>query len=147
MFCYFCCYLNSKWHTTIAPQINKKQVDATLDTNVNKDVLDTTKLANTAIAIIIAEKIKPFAGTCCLDNVLIFFANFPFLPQLSENNILPVLNNALLVADNAAVNTTKFIIPAAKVIPIFWNTCTKGLSFIEMEFHGYMDIIASKDPT
>ena len=26
MFCFFCCFLNSKWHTTIAPQINKKQV-------------------------------------------------------------------------------------------------------------------------
>src|SRR5699024_6291444 len=98
---------------------NNKQVVATLDTNVNKDVLDTTKLANTAIDMIIAEKIKPLAGTCCLDNVLIFVAKFPFLSKLSENNILTVLNNAILVADNAAVNTTKFIIPAAKVIPIF----------------------------
>ena len=56
--------------------MNKKHVVATLETKLNKDVLGMMKLAITEIAITIAEKIKPLAGTWVRESVLIFRANF-----------------------------------------------------------------------
>ena len=47
-----------------------------------------------------------------------------------------MLKIALLHADNAAVNTTKLIIPAANLMPIPLNTCTNGLEVVTISFQG-----------
>lgn len=67
-----------------------------------------------------AEKINAHTGTPFFPINLNFLGAFPF--KLSEYNVRLVLNKQLLVADKAAVKTTKFKIPAAPLIPTPENT-------------------------
>ena len=97
---------------------------------VDKD--DGVRIA--AINKINDEKVKALLGTA-------FLLNFPNLlgalfPRESAYSDLLVEKIALLVADIAAVKTTKFKIPAAAGIPIAPKTCTNGLVVVTILFQG-----------
>ena len=96
----------------ILPQMNKKQVVATLETNV-KTMSGNNKFNTTANVITSAEKFKAFPGTWCFDNRFNFIVNGCLASLVSEDSIRPVVKMELLQAEAAAVMTTKLMISAA----------------------------------